>query len=66
MADIITNLELRQVRLKVKIAEMQLNLQRMDLRKMELDDEKRHIDENIIATHKTIQDLQKELIIGEK
>lgn len=61
MSDIKPNLPLRRMQVQVKISELQLNLQRMDLRKMELDDERVKIDLNVEATNKSIQDLQKQL-----
>jgi hypothetical protein len=61
MADIKPNLELRKRQIQVRILELQLNLQRMDVRKMELDDEKSKIDTNIEATKIALKDLEKEL-----
>jgi len=61
MADIKANPALRKMQYQVRISELQLNLQRMDLRKLELEDEKVKIEVNIEATNKSIQDLQKEL-----
>ena len=61
MADILPNLELRKKRLTVKISELELNLDRMDLRKMELAEEVTKIEENMNATLKAIDDLKKEL-----
>lgn len=61
MSDIKPNLSLRQKQIQVKISELNLNLERMDLRKMELDDERVKIDVNIEATVKALQDLQSQL-----
>lgn len=60
MADIKPNLELRKMQINVKISELRLNLQRMDLRKMELRDEESRINDNILATNKALEELQKE------
>jgi hypothetical protein len=59
--DIQPNLELRKMQLTVRISELKLNLQRMDLRKMELKDEEQKINVNIDATNKALIDLNKEL-----
>lgn len=61
MTDIKPNLTLRKMQLQVRVSELALNLQRMDLRKMEIDHEKIKIDLNIEATNKAINDLQNEL-----
>ena len=61
MSDIKPNLVLRQKQIQVKISELKLNLERMDLRKMELDDEKSKIDLNIDATNKALDELQIQL-----
>jgi hypothetical protein len=61
MGDIKPNLTLRKMQIQVKISELNLNLQRMDLRKMELDDEKNKIDVNMDATNKALAELQIQL-----
>lgn len=61
MSDIKINLDLRQRQIKLRIMELELNMERMSVRKAELDDEKSKIDTNIEATQKAINDLQKEL-----
>ena len=60
MSDIQPNLELRKKQIQVRIFELQLNLERMDLRKMELEDERSKIELNIDATNKAIKELQAE------
>jgi len=54
-------MDLRKRQLLIKKMELELNLQRMDLRKAELDDEKTKIDTNIEATVKALDDLTKEI-----
>lgn len=61
MADIKSNTTLRKMQLQVRVSELNLNLQRMDLRKAELDDEKAKIETNVEATRKALQDLQIEI-----
>lgn len=61
MADITGNPIVRKMQLQVRVSELELNLQRMDLRKFELEDEKARIDANIEATKKALEDLKKEL-----
>jgi hypothetical protein len=61
MSDITPNLDLRKKRIQVKISELALNVERMDLRKMELAEEGAKIDENLLATTKAIEALNKEL-----
>ena len=61
MADIKTNLDLRKRQMNLKVMELQLNLSRMEVRKMELDDEKSKIDTNMEATQKALDDLQAEI-----
>lgn len=60
MVDIAPNIGLRKKQLQIRIAELKLNLERMDLRKMELEEEKRKILENEMATFKAIEELEKE------
>jgi hypothetical protein len=61
MSDIDPNRHLNQKRLQIELDTMKLNIQRMDLRLMELDEEKKTINENMIATTKHIDELQKRL-----
>lgn len=61
MSDIMPNLVLRKAQIEVRISELRLNLQRMDVRKLELDDERTRIDANQEATHKALADLQAQL-----
>ncbi|MGH7975015.1 MAG: hypothetical protein ACREBR_05790 [bacterium] len=58
MADIMPNLELNKKRLQVHVTEMKLQLERFDLRKLEIQDELRKIEENIKATNLDIQNTQ--------
>lgn len=55
MADILPNMDLKKKRLLVHISEMELMLERYDLRKLEIQDELRKIDENIQATQADIK-----------
>jgi len=61
MSDIKGNPSIRTKQLQIKLMEMELNTHRMALRKLELDDERTRIEENLQATLKTILDLKKEL-----
>lgn len=61
MADIKPNTALRKMQLQVRVSELNLNLQRMDLRKAELDDEKAKIELNVEATQKALADLKIEI-----
>ena len=61
MADIKTNVDLNKKRLSVELSAMRLNLERADLRLMELDDEKARINENKESTAKRIVELQEQL-----
>jgi phage-related tail protein len=51
MADIDPNKDLNRKRLQVHVTEMNLQLERFDLRKMEMQEELRKIEENIKATN---------------
>lgn len=55
MADILPNMDLKKKRLLVHISEMELMLERYDLRKLEIQDELRKIEENIQATQADIK-----------
>jgi hypothetical protein len=61
MSDIMPNPDLRRKRLQVRINELKLNIERMELRKLELADELSKIDENVVLTNKAIAESQKEL-----
>ena len=61
MSDIVPNLELRKKQIQIRISELKLNLERMDLRKMEMEDERTRIDENIKATNKNLDELKREV-----
>lgn len=58
MADIVPNQDLNRKRLQVHVTEMKLQLERFDLRKMEIQEELRKIEENIKATNVDIQNTQ--------
>lgn len=58
MADLGPNQDLNRKRLQVHITEMKLQLERFDLRKMEIQEELRKIEENIKATNLDIQTTQ--------
>jgi hypothetical protein len=58
MADIDPNKELNKKRLLVHVTEMKLQLERFDLRKMEVAEELRKIEENIAATNLDIKKTQ--------
>jgi hypothetical protein len=61
MADIMPNQDLARKRLSVHITEMKLQLERLDLRKLEIAEELRKIDENIKATNLDIQNTQDQI-----
>ena len=58
MADIDPNKDLNKKRLQVHVTEMNLQLERFDLRKMEIREELRKIEENVKATTLDIQNTQ--------
>jgi phage-related tail protein len=58
MGDIMPNQDLNKKRLQVHVTEMKLQLERFDLRKMEIQEELRKIDENIKATNLDIANTQ--------
>jgi hypothetical protein len=61
MADLDPNKELNKKRLSVHVTEMKLQLERLDLRKMEIGEELRKIDENITATNLDISKTQESI-----
>ena len=61
MADIVPNQDLNKKRLQVHVTEMKLQLERFDLRKMEVAEELRKIDENIAATNLDIKKTQESI-----
>lgn len=63
MADIGPNTVLNRKRLQVHMSEMKLSMERMELRKMELMDELKKIDENVQASQAEIQKIQSQLNI---
>lgn len=58
MADLDHNKELNKKRLQVHVTEMKLQLERFDLRKLEVAEELRKIEENITATNLDINKTQ--------
>jgi hypothetical protein len=65
MSDIKPNLALNRKRLDVERSTMLLNKDRMDLRLLELEDEKIKISENMTQTDKRIQEIDEQLkLIG--
>ena len=61
MTDITPNLDLHRKRLSVHITEMKLQLERLDLRKLEIADELHKIDENVKAMNLDIQNTQDQI-----
>jgi len=61
MADIGHSQELNKKRLQVHVTEMKLQLERFDLRKLEVAEELRKIDENIAATNLDISKTQESI-----
>jgi hypothetical protein len=53
------NKKLNLKRLQIEMFGLQLNLQRLELRVMEIDDEKVKISENVEASNKRIAEIQK-------
>lgn len=64
MSDNDPNKKLNSKRLEVEMFGLQLNLKRMELRVMEIEDEKTKISENVDASNKRIAEIQK--ILTEK
>lgn len=62
MADIMPNLELNKKRLSVHVTEMKLQLERLDLRKLEIADELCKIEENIKSINLDIQKTQDQIL----
>ena len=58
MADIGPNSRLNRKRVQIEVGTLQLNLQRFDLRLMEIEEEKIKVQENIDASNKRIGELQ--------
>lgn len=58
MADLGPNQDLQKKRLQVHVTEMKLQLERFDLRKLEIQEELRKIEENIKATNLDITNTQ--------
>ena len=61
MADLDPNKRLNRKRVQIEIGTLQLNLQRFDLRLMEIEEEKIKVQENIDASNKRIGELQTSL-----
>jgi hypothetical protein len=64
MVDIDPNKKLNDKRLQIEVGTLQLNLQRFELRFMEIDAEKIKLQENIDASNKRIAEIQKVLTEG--
>ena len=58
MADITSNKKLNDKRLQIEMGTMQLNLQRFELRFMEIEEEKIKLQENIDASNKRILEIK--------
>jgi hypothetical protein len=61
MGDMMPNLPLNKKRLQVEANSMRLNLDRFDLREMELVEEQQKLKENREATLKRIAELEKQI-----
>ena len=61
MGDIAPNTELIRRRLKLKKSELAVSMERLDLRKLEILDEVKKIDDNINLTRQAIEELDIEL-----
>lgn len=61
MADIIPNKEIHTKRLKVELKTAYLNVERIELKLMELEDEKLAVSNNMLATQKRISELEAQL-----
>lgn len=61
MGDIKPNLNLHSKRLSVHISEMKLQIERLELRKFEIQDELNKIDENIKASLLDIEKTQEQI-----
>lgn len=62
MPDLDPNLELNKKRLSVYVTERKLQIERLDLRKMEIAEELKKIEENIKATNLDIQNTQDQIL----
>jgi hypothetical protein len=58
MSDNEPNKKLNDKRLQIEVSALQLNLQRFELRFMEIDEEKVKLQENIVASNKRIAEIQ--------
>lgn len=61
MPNIQNNPDLHKKRLKIELLQMKTNMERMDLRLLELEDEKKAVEENKVATIKQIADLEAQI-----
>lgn len=61
MSDVTPNYQLEAEGIRVEIAQLELNIKSQNFRIMQLDDEKRRIDENKEATRVKIAELNKQL-----
>jgi hypothetical protein len=66
MSDNNPSKNLNKKRLSVELNSMALNIQRVELRHMELEEEKIKLDENIAASNKRILEIQEQLQLMEK
>lgn len=63
MADLDPNQRLNKKRMEIEVGSLKLNLQRFELRFMEIEEEKIKVQENIDSTNKRIEEIQK--VLGE-
>ena len=63
MADLEPNKRLNRKRMEIEVGSLQLNLQRFELRFMEIEEEKVKLQENIDSTNKRIDEIRH--ILGE-
>lgn len=61
MADLMPNLVLNKKRLQVEVSTMKLNMERFDLRELELAEEQNKLRENKESTLKRIAELEKQI-----
>lgn len=59
MGDVMESLEVAKIEKEVRRAELLLSLKRMDLRRVQLHDELRRLEENYRATQKALEELEK-------
>jgi hypothetical protein len=64
MSDNDPNKKINNKRLQIEADTMRLNIQRFELRFLEIETEKEKLQENIVASTKRIEEIQKVLIEG--